>query len=435
MSDEIIIKYRPSPGQLPFHRDRYKVKYRGLIGGTGSGKSLGGAFEALSWSCELQGSVGLIVAPTFRNCKQIIVPALEDLLGMPLGHSPYVSKYNRTELTIEFVNGSRILMLGTDVSEVAEGLNIDWAWVDEARLMHDFGVTWKSVLRRLRGSGNVTPLDSHVPHGAVGAWVTTTPDQPRSALHMFFEDPVERDPEARVYRLRLDDNKDNLPPGYIAAVKRAHTGGLYARFVEGLFVAVEGVTFSFDYGVHVQGYVEPDPRVRRVAYGVDFGWTNPSAVVVVLLDGDNRAFVADEVYKSRMSEGDLINQCRELKRRWGSGPFWCDPSEPATIDAMRKAGLDAKPSKSKRDEGIREVGGRLRDAGDGRRRLYVSPGCVNLISEMQSYDAAVKSHDHAVDALRYCLTNAGEPGGSLGAAFLDYTAPRRRYGGPRIWRP
>jgi len=384
---------------------------------------------------EQQGSVGLILEPTFRMLKQIVIPTLEDLLGMPLDRSPFIAGWNRTDMTLDIFNESRILMLGMDTPEIAEGLNLDWVWVDEPRLAHRFDVTWKSLQRRLRGSGKAEPLDGLVPRGPTGAWVTTTPDHPGSALHQFFEDARTQDPECKVYRLHLEDNRLNLPPGFIEQVKRSHRGELYKRFVEGLFVAVEGVTFTFDYAVHVQGYQEPDLRVRRVAYGVDLGWTNPTAVVAVLFDGDGRAYVAEEVYRSRMGEGDLINECLRLQRGWGSGPFWCDPSEPRTIEAMSQAGLDARASKSRRDEGIREVGGRLLDAGDGKRRLYVSPGCVNLISEMQSYDAAVKQNDHAVDAVRYCLTNAGEPGGSLAMAFMEATAPSGQRRGPRMWRP
>jgi len=175
--------------------------------------------------------------------------------------------------------------------------------------------------------------------------------------------------------MRLDDNI-HLDQGYVAAVKRAHTGGLYKRFVEGLFADVGAGSFDFDYSVHVQGFVLPD--IRRVVYGVDFGWTNPSAVVVIVFDGDGRAFIIDEVYKPRMSEETLIKECLDLQLQWGKGIFWCDSSEPRTISQMMRAGLDARGNSSKRDDGIREIGGRLGDAGDGRRRLYVSPECVDV---------------------------------------------------------
>ena len=125
--------------------------------------------------------------------------------------------------------------------------------------------------------------------------------------------------------------------------------------------------------------------------------------MAIAIDGDGRAFVVDELYRSRLSEDNLIAECELLQLKWGNGTFWCDASEPRTIMALRRAGLNARANKTKRDGGIRELGGRFKDAGDGRRRLYISPSCVNLIDELQLYDADKKEHDHAVDALRYAM--------------------------------
>ena len=190
--------------------------------------------------------------------------------------------------------------------------------------------------------------------------------------------------------------------------------------MEGIFAAVEAATYPFDYAIHVQNYKEPLPGDRRTAFGVDFGWTNPTAIVVVLFDRDERAYVAEEIYQNRLNEDDLSKICLKLQKDWGDGTFWCDPSEPRTIKALSEKGLNAEHSKHRRDEGIREVGGRLKDAGDNRCRLYIAPACVNLIDEMQSYDAKRRGHDHAVDALRYCLVEEGKQKG--GWAFF--------FGGP-----
>lgn len=400
----VRIDYYPHDAQMPFHKDRYKVKFRGLIAGTGSGKTKAGGKEALDWAWENPGSVGLIAAPAFRKFREVIIPTFEDLLNSQIGSTPFFIRYNRAEMSLEVFNGSKIWMIGLDKAEAAEGMNIDWVWVDEARLIPKFGDAWDSILRRLRGSGLSTPLDDKVPKKAIGAWVTTTPDHPGSRLYDFFEGK-ERDPESKVYRMSMDDNLANLGEAYIAGMKRTHSGGFYERFILGRFAAISAGAFEFDYTVHVQlfeGLFLKD-NMRRIAYGVDFGWTNPSAVVAVGLDGDDRAFVTDELYRSRLSEDDLIAECELLESKWGRGIFWCDASEPRTITALRRAGLNARPNKSKRDDGIRELGGRFKDAGDGRRRLYISPSCVNLIEELQLYDADKKEHDHAVDGLRYAM--------------------------------
>ena len=386
-------KYSPHCAQLPFHLDGYKVKYRGVFGGTGSGKTLAGVAEDVRWVLENPGVVGYVFEPTYTMVKRILIPTLEKFFGS-LGLCPLVESFHQGDLHIKFRNSSQLWLGSLDEPEMAEGANVDFVHVDEARLVRYFEKAWRVIERRLRGSGGGFPI---------GAWITTTPDYPGSVLHRLFEDSKTKLEESRVYRFPLAANQENLPAGYIEAVKRAHTGCLYSRFVDGFFATTEGLTFNFDYSLHVQGYREPLSRDRRVEYGVDFGWTNPTAIVVVLFDNDGRAFVSEEIYKSRLSDNDLINLCQELQEIWGEGTFHCDPSEPRTIETMNNSGLRANPSKHKRDEGIREIGGRLKVSGDGFYRLYISKSCTNLIDEMQSYDANRKMHDHAVDALRYCL--------------------------------
>ena len=382
------IKYLPHNAQEPFHNDRYKVLYRGVFGGTGSGKTVAGIFEDISWCIQNPGIVGYVFEPTYPMVKRILIPTLHQLLGKPLESSPLIQTFNRGDMRLDFTEGSTLWMGSLDNPERAEGPNIDFIHVDEARLIRNFQTAWLVIQRRLRGSGGGHPI---------GAWVTTTPDNPGSSLHKFFEGR-DRDPDSVVYRMSLMDNI-HLDEKYVNAVKRAHTGGLYKRFIEGVFADVMGGGFEFDYAVHVQNYVKPD--IRRIIGGVDFGWTNESAVLIIALDGDNRMFVVDELYEARLSEEQLIQRIQTMQEKWGEGPLWCDSSEPRTIQKMRRAGLKARPNKSKRDDGIRELGGRFKDAGDGKRRLYINPECVNLIEELQLYDPDRKERDHAVDALRY----------------------------------
>lgn len=399
------IKYSPHEAQKPFHRERHQYKYRLLCGGTGSGKTFAGVVEDLYWCYNYPGIVGYVFEPSYPMVRRILLPTLQTLLGFPIESNPTVANYNRGDMKLTFTNGSTLWMGSLDDPERAEGPNIDFIHVDEARLIKKFEIAWRVIQRRLRGSGGGHP---------VGAWVTTTPDAPGSPLFKFFEHPKDRDPQARVYRMKLDDNI-YLKPDYVAAVKRAHSGGLYKRFVEGLFADVGAGSFDFDYSIHVQGFEKHyDPEaIKKTVYGVDFGWTNPSAVIVIDIDGDGRAFVTEELYESRLSEDDLITECDLMKEKHGKGAFWCDSSEPRTITALRRAKLDAKPNKSKRDDGIREIGGRFKDAGDGRHRLYISPACVNLIEELQIYDAEKKEHDHATDALRYGLMGAKDRPGRI----------------------
>lgn len=398
---EATIEYYPHEAQLPFHLDRYKVKFRGLIAGTGSGKSKAGGKEALDWAWENPGSQGLIAAPMYRKFREVIIPAFEDLLNSNIDATPFFTRFNRMEMSLDVFNGSKIWMIGLDKPEASEGMNIDWVWLDEARLVPKLSEAWDSILRRLRGSGKGRPIDSRVPERAIGAWITTTPDHPGSYLNKLFEGR-DRLENSKVYRMSIMDNT-HLPAEYIANIKQTHTGGKYDRFVLGKFAAIGGAAFEYDYTVHSQDIKLPDKRTLSIRYGVDFGWTNPSAILAIKIDSDGRAYVLEEVYGRQMSMEQMTAHIHQLYKTHGRGTVVCDRSRPDNIQVFVDAGLDAVPDKSKRDDGIADLGGRFKVQGDGLTRIYISPECENLIDELQTYDDTLKIRDHAVDALRYGL--------------------------------
>ncbi len=399
---KVRIDYYPHEAQMPFHNDRYKVKFRGLIAGTGSGKSKAGGKEALDWAVENPGSQGLIGAPSFRKFREVIVPTFEDLLNSNIHKTPFFTRFNRMEMSLDVFNGSKIWMIGLDSPESTEGMNIDWAWIDEARLIPKFEEAWESIMRRLRGSGRSRPLDDKVPENAIGAWITTTPDHPGSCLHGLFEGRDRLD-DSKVYRMSIMDNAAYLPAAFIKNIRDTHKGGKYDIFVLGKFAAIGGAAFEYDYTIHSQGIKLPDKRTLSIRYGVDFGWTNPSAILAIKTDSDGRAYVIEEVYGRQMSMEQMTVHLHKLYKTHGRGPVVCDRSRPDNIQVFVDAGLDAIPDKSKRDDGIADLGGRFKIQGDGLTRIYISPDCENLIDELQTYDINLKIRDHAVDALRYGL--------------------------------
>jgi len=369
--------------------------YRLISGGTGSGKTVAGVFEMLSYLLDDNaGAVGYIFEPTYRMVRRILIPTLEKLLGYPIDVNYAVENYLRTENRIDFRNGSRLWFGGLEDPEMAEGPNIDFVMVDEARLVRHFDVAWRVIQRRIRGSvpGKYT----------TGAYVTTTPDAPGSVLHKFFEDPKTKDTASCFYRMSIYDNRQNLPSRYIEGIERGHHGGLADRFIHGRFAAVGLGTIPFDAAVHVVRRIETD-FIKEVVYGFDFGWDNPSCILAVGFDRDKRAYVLEEFYQSRCTHNQLYEEAKEMQTRWGKGKFYCDPTEKQTIESLKSQGIKAMKNMAKRDEGIRELAGRFPLTANGKPRILIAATCVNLIAELQTYDESVKEHDHAVDALRYAL--------------------------------
>ena len=224
---------------------------------------------------------------------------------------------------------------------------------------------------------------------------------PGDRLYEFFEDPEKRNPLSKVYRWSLYDNP-HTSLQYKQEIEASHHGSLAKRFIEGRFAPAGTGSFEYDSTIHELKTFDKN-AIRNIVYGVDFGWTNPSAVVCVGFDGDDRAYVLDEFYQNRTQTETLIQELKEMQREFGEGQVICDSSQPQTIDMFCKAGLIASGNQSKREDGIAELGGRFHVQGDGKPRIFVSSRCVNWISEVMSYNADVKENDHAIDASRYAI--------------------------------
>ncbi len=390
-SREYIIPYIPHAAQMPFHQDRYKVKFRLLRGGTGSGKTVAGVFEILSWLLENAGAVGYIFEPTYKMVPRILIKTLHDLLGFPFYSNPIISDYNKGEHRIDLANKSQLWFGGLEDPEMAEGPNIDIIQVDEARLIRHFDTAWLVIQRRIRGS-----IPGKYP---TGAFVTTTPDAPGSPLHKFFDNPETRNPMSKSYNMTLEDNI-HLTKDYIENIKRTHHGGLSERFVYGRFAAIGAGTIPFDYSIHVKTI--DWGNIKEVVYGVDFGWDNPSCILPIGFDRDGRAYIPDEYYMRRQTPDQVITEAKRMQQNWGHGTFIIDPTEKQTIQGWNaQSGIRAVKSEPRRDESVRNMAGYFPVDSRGIPRIFISPTCVNLIAELQGYDESIKENDHAVDALRY----------------------------------
>jgi hypothetical protein len=391
--------YCPTRKQFEFHAGRGVYFERAALCGGGAGKTICGLFEDIRWALDFPGSVGVITEPSYPMVRLNIIPALESkyLLGCPFPFTshPYVANFSRLEMRLDWRNGSQWWFRSWDNPESIEGANVDYIHLDEARLILHLDTALLTAKRRLRGSGRCkVPVDPAL-------WITTTTDKLLSVLFNELENPKTRSRDSRIYRWSIYENPF-LPQSFIDAMVQSHTGGFAERFIFGRFANVGAESFPFDSSIHVQEY--PDVKLlREIRYGVDFGWTNPSAIVVVGVDGDDRVWVLDEFYKTRCSAEDLIVALNGFFTKYGVGNIFCDKSEPESIAKMQKAGLPAQAYLHKREDGIRELGARFNRAGDGYPRIYVSSHCVNLISELLEYNTEVKEHDHAVDALRYSL--------------------------------
>jgi len=404
------ISYYPFEEQKEFHDDRYHVRHRAVFSGTGGGKTYCGVDEVLGILFQNPKSVGYIFEPTYKMVRRILIPTLErkEFFGKPIESNPTVNAYKRGDGCIELMDDQTLWFGGVEEPEYAEGANVDVIMLDEAQYMSHLDETHDITLRRLRGSGRVD-------HDITQSIVTTTPPPllPGERLYDFFENPETRNKDSKVYRWSMLVNPFTTEK-YKQEIVATHHGSLGKRFVEGLFAPAGTGSFDYDSTIHEvvieNGYILrkhdklPLIKVEDLVYfnkGVDFGWTNPSAALLIGYDGDDRSYILDEFYQNRTQTETLIEEIKEMGHN--ECQVVCDSSQPQTIDVFCKAGLVASGNKSKREDGIAELGGRFHVQGDKKPRIYVSSRCTHWINEVMVYNAEVKENDHAIDATRYAV--------------------------------
>lgn len=379
------IRHELYPAQFEFVTS--DVRFAAFVAGIGSGKTYAGCVKSV-YHCRQPGALGLVVAPTFPMMRDATLRTFQDVAG------PAFRDFNKNEMLAK-VGGAEVLFRSADNPEHLRGPNLHWAYIDEAALCHES--TWPIIMGRLRAGGKAGPC-----------WVTSTP---RGRNWLWREFVEQQRPDYQIFRAKTSDNP-YLAEDFVRGLTDSYAGAFAAQELSGEFVAFEGLVYDgFDRLVHVTK--APDNLVRYVA-GVDWGYTNPAVILVLGMDSDGRAWIVEEFYQRRRLIGEVTAAAVEIASRYKVESWQCDPSEPANILEFVRAGLTARAANNDVRPGIQRVSARLAKQGDGRRRLYVTPGCANTIAEMESYvwaenkqtglkDDPAKANDHSMDALRYAI--------------------------------
>lgn len=229
----------------------------------------------------------------------------------------------------------------------------------------------------------------------------------------------------------LSRHEDNptVTAAYLARLDRL-TGARKLRLRNGVWAAQEGLVYEFDAARHIVDAFEIPSEWRRFRV-VDFGYTNPFVCQWWAMDADGRLFRYRELYHTRRLVQDHAQQILALSGDEEIEITVCDhdAEDRATLEA---AGIPTAAAYKAISPGIEAVQARLRDAGDGRPRLFLvrdalierdealveakKPVCTE--DEFDSYawpkgsdgrarkEQPVKVDDHGVDTLRYGVTYA-----------------------------
>jgi hypothetical protein len=241
------------------------------LGGKGSGKTYGAAAVVADYILHNPGTVGALVANTLNQISDAPLRCLVDLVvtggGKPVPRSEIRidGKVYRNVLVVQIseVLQSFVLIRSFENINTIEGVELDWAWIDEVQdvAFDDF----KTLLSRVRGRRAV--YDQMPERFLIATGLVTS----KYRYHFTSDDAL------WTHRLMSStlENEKNLPAEYVSLLQRIYSASEIEMFVHGRPIEEMSLlrVFDFKYDEHVLREPITFPPSDFFIVSVDF---NPS---------------------------------------------------------------------------------------------------------------------------------------------------------------
>lgn len=327
------------------------------------------------------------IAPTFQQARDIAWQMLVRELKPILTKTP---NETRLELEVKNRNGgtSHISLRGWEAIETLRGQFFDFIVIDEVASMRNFNVYWHEVVRPTLTDTKGQVMFISTPKGFNHFYdLFNTQDEDYKSFHFTsYDNPFI--PKEEIDKAGKEIPEDRFAQEYLADFRKT-----------------EGLVYKeFDRKRHVT--TDVPQTVSDTILGIDFGYTNPSAIIPVKIDGDNHYWILEEWYKTHQTTEQIAEQAKLYKPT----KVYADPAEPDRIQILSRSGLNTREVSKDIVAGV----DRLRELFK-QGRIHISPACTNLIHELETYrypdkkpdsnesEKPVKENDHALDALRYAI--------------------------------
>ncbi len=371
---------------------RSSKRFRVINAGRRFGKTVLASEEIKGFALAKEARI-VYIAPTIQQARDIMWQMLKKEL-LPIT----VKSKEAPSLELEVMNKdgkiSTILLRGWEAVETLRGQAFDFIVLDEVASMRNFWVGWNEVL-------SPTLIDRK----GSAMFIST----PKGFNHFYdLYNLTSKDENYESYHFTTYDNP-SIPIEEIEREKQSKPENTFAQEYLADFRKQEGLVYKeFSRDRHVTDEL-PTKRNEYIA-GIDFGFTNPTAVIHISVDGDENYFVEAEWYKTGRTEEQIAEYVHSCK----FNSVYPDPESPSAIEVMNTKGIpvvEVTKNKDSIQNGINRVRQLLKTG-----KLKIHKSCVNLISEFETYaypekrpnsneyENPIKEHDHALDALRYALS-------------------------------
>lgn len=476
--------FRITEGSLQerFQQSRALVQVFG--GGFGNGKTANTVIKCLSLARDYPGSNGLIARSTLPKLNDTI--RNEFLKWCPQAWIKSFPRPSDKSSTCLLKNGTTInfryiAQQGKSNESTTSNLlsaTYDWAAIDQ---IEDPEITHKDFLDingRMRGQARYVGDDPTMPRIGPG-WLILTTNPTRNWVYKKLVKPLHdyqrtgkmsedlllhpdtREPMIELFEGSTYENKDNLPPDFLARLEGMYRGQMRTRFLMGEWGGFEGLVYpQFNDMLSVLDRSEIELHLERtqsyfkptIVEGFDYGIASPSCYLLGFVDQYSNVFVVDGFYEPMLSPEAIIDKVKALRIKWFNSPnapdaIYADPSiwrktggtqktiGESTADMIYDRGRGLRLMKGNNDilNGIQKIQGYL-FVRNGHKHpltklepapmLYFNRDLDFLLTEIQDYywakdtsgealDKPRDEKDHAMDALKYLMTKRPRIAGAI----------------------
>ena len=337
-------------------------------------------------------------APTRDDARDIV-------WGMLLKRCEPIITYkndSRLEIRVKTQDGGESLITLYGWESVQErgkgrGLSNNFIVLDEVAQYRGFWTGWDEVL-------SPTLIDTR----GSALFIST----PKGFNHFYdLYNKESKDPDYKSFHFTSYDNP-HLPQDELERERKAKTEDRFAQEYLADFRKTEGLVykeFSRDRHIFKGDYKDIAKGTNKLMGGVDFGFTNPCAVLSIHKDNDNKYYVLKEYYQ----RGNTDTQIADYVLSQSFNLVYPDPESASGVEELKRKGVNIREVIKNKDSvrnGINQVRELFKS-----NRLLIHESCYNLISELETYsypdkkdlhneeENPIKENDHAVDALRYAI--------------------------------
>jgi phage terminase large subunit len=383
------------PSQIAIINALNSDKYRFVVGALSrrQGKTYIGNIIAQCVAL-VPGCHVLIVSPNY-NLSQISFDLQRNLIKK---FDLEVIKDNAKDRVIELSNGSTIRLGSVNQIDSVVGRSYDFVLFDEAALAD--GETAFNV--------NIRPtLDK----AGSKALFISTPRGRNNWFSKFFARGFNNDyPEWVSVKATWRDNPRAVESD-IEEAQRTMSQAEFAQEYEADFNIFEGQIWNFNYEDCVQDLSSFDTRSCDIIAGLDVGFKDPTAFVVIAYDDITDKFYAvEEYYAAERTTEQHAEYLREIiDKRDVDSIFMDSAAQQMRFDLAQNYDISTNNAIKDVNAGIAHVASLV-----DNDKLIVHQGCVEVLRALDQYrwdpnpnllreKPVHDSSSHMADALRYCL--------------------------------